>query len=137
MFLTGVGCFRGVDFADGVFELFARQNHVPSAAFADDADVAADAENRKAGGAARMLFLQLQHVADQDFRNVHEFLPFKIITFYYNTENRICKPFPIDALKISQKQGTSKGALKGYYITGERIRVISLLRVAQKSFNIL
>ena len=60
-----------MDPADGVFQLFARQNHVASAAFADDADVAADAEHGKAHRAARMLFLQLQNVADHYFRNVH------------------------------------------------------------------
>ena len=86
--------FGGIDLPDGVFELFTRQNHVPSAAFADDADVAADAENLEAEGSARMLFFQFQYVADQYFRNVHETLPFKIVTLYYSTEKRFCKPFP-------------------------------------------
>ena len=95
--------FGGIDLPDGVLEFFTRQNHVPAAAFADDADVAADAENFEAEGTAGMLFFQFQYVADQYFRNVHETLPFKIITFYYNMENRFCKPFPGSTQKIGQR----------------------------------
>jgi hypothetical protein len=51
--------FGGIDLPDGVLEFFTRQNHVPSAAFADDADVAAAAENFEAEGTARMLFFSV------------------------------------------------------------------------------
>jgi hypothetical protein len=50
-----------------------------------------------------MLFFQFQYVADQYFRNVHETLPFKIVTLYYNTERRFCKPFPGSTRKIGQR----------------------------------
>ena len=60
-----------VDFFDCFFQLFSWENHVASAAFADNPHVGTHTENAENRCAAGMLFLQLKSVPHGNFRDVH------------------------------------------------------------------
>ena len=86
------------ELADGLFQLDAVEDHVPSASDADDAHLASDAHHAKMLLAAGMRLFELQQVPDLDSDDLHSVLPYRklygfIIAQMYKKVNGISRFF--------------------------------------------